>query len=115
MYPTFVLLVPPLLNFNPLFSTNSHFRVTAKGFQMTLTTARSYITAYTMYVLLCDSKFTLQSHSATSFFQVAGHFDTSALNDPKMILTITRSKYPIHVFLHVLSVPVSQISLHLAL
>ncbi len=52
------------------------------------------------------------SHSTASHFQVTGHFDTSAPNDPKMTLNTKRSKEPL---IHVPSTPEPKISIHFAL
>ncbi len=47
-------------------------------------------------------------HSTTSHFRVTGHFETSALNDPKMTLNTKRLKVP-HI--HVTTTPQPQCSL----
>ena len=68
-------------------------------------------TPYTCYNYPQNSKFTPFS-STTSCFWVAGHFKTSALNEPKMTLNTKRSKVP-HI--HVTTTPESRISIRFAL
>ncbi len=57
------------------------------------------------------SNFT-QFHSTTTHFRDTGHFETSAVNDPKMTLNAKRSYVP-HIC--ATSIHESQISLHFAL